>query len=145
MFANLCEMTVQGGCSCKVNSTLLGEMLKGLGQHQGAGITVDHTTQDDAAVIRTDVLFGDENAVMSTDFQLAPVENPLDSGLVVAANAISDIYAMGAKPVAAMVMIGLPVDKFQDSALIDRMPWFFIYIEHENTMLDTTGTQQSGG
>lgn len=119
---SLCGLTSQGGCSCKVNPALLDDILGSLTGHVGKDILVDQTTRDDAAVVRTDTLFDGGLVLLSTDFQLAAVEDAFDSGVVAAANAVSDIYAMGGRPKVALVMLGFPMDRFQDSkALCRRM------------------------
>ena len=64
-----------------------------------------HQTGDDAAVVR---LTDDLAMVQSTDFFLPIVDDPFDFGRIAAANAISDVYAMGAKPLMALAILGWP-------------------------------------
>ena len=75
---------------------------------------VDGGTADDAAVYRLD----DERAVVATaDFFTPIVDDPYDFGRIAAANALSDIYAMGARPLFALNLLGFPRDQLEDGAV----------------------------
>ena len=71
-------------------------------------LLVGNSTGDDAAVFR----LGDDRAVVATtDFFTPIVDDPGDFGCIAAANAVSDVYAMGAKPLFALNIVGMPLDK----------------------------------
>lgn len=98
-----------GGCGCKIAPALLSEIL---GQVSSSGsfpdLLVGTDTSDDAAVYR----LNDHQAVVATtDFFMPIVDDPLDFGRIAATNALSDIYAMGARPILALAVVGMPVDK----------------------------------
>src|SRR3546814_12079961 len=64
-------------------------------------------TGDDAAVYR----INDEQAIIATtDFFMPIVDDPYDFGRIAAANALSDIYAMGGKPILALALVGMPIN-----------------------------------
>jgi selenide, water dikinase len=71
-------------------------------------LLVGAETSDDAAVYR---LNAQQAIVVTTDFFLPIVDHPFDFGRIAAANALSDVYAMGAKPILALAIAGMPVDK----------------------------------
>jgi selenide,water dikinase len=96
-----------GGCGCKIAPGVLAQILKStsampLPQELLVGIE----TADDAAVYR----LNDEQAlVATTDFFMPIVDDPRDFGRIAAANALSDVYAMGGKPILALALVGMPV------------------------------------
>jgi len=75
---------------------------------------VDASTGDDAAVYR---LAPDRALVVSTDFFGPIVDDPFDFGRIAAANALSDVYAMGARPLFALNLVGFPRDRLEDGTL----------------------------
>ena len=100
------------GCGCKIAPDVLDRMLSGSLARTGSGnfknLLVGNDSRDDAAAID----FGDGRAIISTtDFFMPIVDDPFDFGRVAATNAISDIYAMGGKPLMAIAILGWPVDK----------------------------------
>ena len=98
-----------GGCGCKIAPSVLSEILAkapvgGLPQDLLVGIE----SSDDAAVYR----LNDEQAIVATtDFFTPIVDDPYDFGRIAATNALSDIYAMGARPIFALAIVGMPLDK----------------------------------
>jgi len=96
------------GCGCKISPSVLDVMLKSslvLPDHNA--LLVGNSTKDDAAVFD----IGNEQAVISTtDFFMPIVDDPTDFGKIAACNAISDIYAMGGKPLMAIAILGWPVN-----------------------------------
>jgi selenide,water dikinase len=98
-----------GGCGCKLAPGVLAEILAGMPATGAfAGLMVGTETSDDAAVWR----LNDEQAlVATTDFFMPVVDDPFDFGRIAAANALSDIYAMGASPILALAIVGMPVDR----------------------------------
>ncbi|HTY98453.1 MAG TPA: selenide, water dikinase SelD, partial [Rhodocyclaceae bacterium] len=73
-------------------------------------------TGDDAAVWRLD----DETCIVAaTDFFMPMVDDPFDFGRIAATNALSDVYAMGATPIMALALVGMPLDKLPESVIRD--------------------------
>lgn len=98
-----------GGCGCKIAPGVLSEILRS----SGAGLIppelmVGIETADDAAVYR----LNDEQAlVATTDFFMPIVDDPYEFGRIAATNAISDVYAMGGKPILALALVAMPVNQ----------------------------------
>jgi selenide, water dikinase len=83
------------------------QVLRHLVPYEDPAVLVDARTADDAAVYR---LAGDRALVATVDFFTPIVDDPYDFGRIAAANALSDIYAMGARPLFALNLIGFPRD-----------------------------------
>jgi len=98
-----------GGCGCKLSPAVLRELLSGMPAAQAfPDLLVGTETADDAAVYR----INDEQAVVATtDFFTPIVDDPRDFGRIAAANALSDIYAMGGRPILALAILGMPLGK----------------------------------
>ncbi len=98
-----------GGCGCKLAPAVLDDILAIM---PAAGVfpnlLVGAETADDAAVWR---LNDDQALVATTDFFMPIVDDPFDFGRIAATNALSDIYAMGARPILALAVVGMPVGK----------------------------------
>jgi selenide,water dikinase len=98
-----------GGCGCKLAPSVLQQLLAD--QPVVAPfkqLLVGTETADDAAVWQLD----DNTCVIATtDFFMPMVDDPHDFGRIAATNAISDVYAMGGKPIMALAILGMPVDK----------------------------------
>ena len=98
-----------GGCGCKIAPALLSEILgKFSGRKTYPDLLVGTESSDDAAVYK---LNDTQAIVATTDFFMPIVDDPFDFGRIAATNAISDIYAMGAQPIFALAVVGMPVDK----------------------------------
>ena len=96
-----------GGCGCKLAPAVLQDILKGLPQAAPfANLMVGTETSDDAAVWR---LNDQQTLVATTDFFMPVVDDPFDFGRIAATNALSDVYAMGATPILALALVGMPV------------------------------------
>lgn len=97
------------GCGCKISPALLDKILQGAHSSQTfPGLLVGHGAKDDAAAID----LGDGRSVLSTtDFFMPIVDDPFTFGRIAATNAISDIYAMGGKPLMAIAILGWPIEK----------------------------------
>ncbi|HEU0190209.1 MAG TPA: selenide, water dikinase SelD [Mycobacterium sp.] len=94
-----------GGCACKIPPGELEEAVRGLTGQSGPDVLVGLDDGDDAAA----VLVRDDLAVLSTaDFFTPVVDDAYDWGRIAAANALSDIYAMGGRPVVAINLVGWP-------------------------------------
>ena len=98
-----------GGCGCKLAPSVLSQLLADQPSFQPySQLLVGTETGDDAAVWQLD----DETCIIATtDFFMPMVDDPFDFGRIAATNAISDIYAMGGKPIMALAILGMPVDK----------------------------------
>ncbi|MDA0230505.1 MAG: selenide, water dikinase SelD [Proteobacteria bacterium] len=98
-----------GGCGCKIAPAVLSEILKGLPRpFADPALLVGNDSSDDAAVYR----INDEQAVVATtDFFMPIVDDPFDFGRIAATNALSDLYATGARPILALAIVGMPIDK----------------------------------
>jgi selenide,water dikinase len=109
MTIRLSQMAHGGGCGCKLSPAVLETLLAGAPAN-GAfpNLIVGTETGDDAAVWRLD----DETCLISTtDFFTPMVDDPRDFGRIAATNAISDVYAMGGRPVFALAILGMPLGK----------------------------------
>jgi selenide,water dikinase len=96
-----------GGCACKIPPGELEEILAGLTPWTSPDLLVGLETGDDAAVVRIE---GGRAIVTTTDFFTAVVDDAYDFGRIAAANALSDVYAMGATPLVALNLVGWPRD-----------------------------------
>ena len=102
------------GCACKIRPQLLEDILKSFPVPVDPDILVGTGASDDAAVMR----INDDTALVATvDFFTPVVDDPYTFGAVAAANALSDIYAMGAKPLMALNIVGFPVDRLPMTVL----------------------------
>ena len=108
----LTEYSHGSGCGCKISPKVLDKILDGIKQgNEFPNLLVGNDHKDDAAVIAID----DDRAIISTtDFFMPIVDDPYDFGRIAATNAISDIYAMGGKPIMAISIFGWPIDKLPD-------------------------------
>lgn len=96
------------GCGCKISPKVLDIILAGSGaQNMDPNLWVGNTSRDDAAVYGLDEETG---VVSTTDFFMPIVDDPYDFGRIAATNAISDIYAMGGKPIMAIAILGWPIN-----------------------------------
>jgi selenide,water dikinase len=98
-----------GGCGCKIAPGVLSEILKNTGKLPvPPQLLVGIETADDAAVWK----LNDEQALIATtDFFMPIVDDPYDFGRIAATNAISDVYAMGGKPIMALAIVAMPIDR----------------------------------
>ncbi|MDP4609376.1 MAG: selenide, water dikinase SelD [Burkholderiaceae bacterium] len=103
----LTSLSHGGGCGCKIAPGVLAEMLKGVStQMIPPQLLVGIETADDAAVYQ----INDEQAIVATtDFFMPIVDDAFDFGRIAATNAISDVYAMGATPLFALALVGMPI------------------------------------
>ncbi len=96
------------GCGCKISPKQLTTVLKmSIPQVDSANLIVGNDTRDDAAVY--DIGNG-QGVISTTDFFLPIVDDPFNFGRIAATNAISDIYAMGGKPIMAIAILGWPIN-----------------------------------
>ncbi len=104
----LTSLSHGGGCGCKIAPGLLSEILKGTATMPiPKELLVGIETSDDAAVYH----LNDEQAlVATTDFFMPIVDDPFDFGRIAATNALSDVYAMGGRPILALALVGMPIN-----------------------------------
>ncbi len=104
----LTSLSHGGGCGCKIAPGVLSEILKGTAAMPiPKELMVGIETADDAAVYR----LNDEQALIATtDFFMPIVDDPHDFGRIAATNAISDVYAMGGRPILALALVGMPIN-----------------------------------
>jgi selenide,water dikinase len=96
-----------GGCACKIPAGELEEIVRGLTGDRSADLLVGLDDGDDAAVVQID----EHTAVVNTaDFFTPVVDDPYDWGRIAASNALSDVYAMGGRPIVAVNLVGWPRD-----------------------------------
>lgn len=109
MDVKLTQFSHGGGCGCKIAPAILSEILaKSPVRLPNPNLLVGTESSDDAAVYR----LNDYQAIVATtDFFMPIVDDPFDFGRIAATNAISDIYAMGAQPIFALAIVGMPIDK----------------------------------
>ncbi len=104
----LTSLSHGGGCGCKIAPGVLSEILKGTAAMPiPKELLVGIETADDAAVYQ----LNDEQALIATtDFFMPIVDDPFDFGRIAATNAISDVYAMGGRPIMALALVGMPIN-----------------------------------
>ena len=109
----LTQFSKAGGCGCKIAPSVLQQMLQTENKFSFENLLVGNESADDAAVYQ----MNNEMAIVSTtDFFLPIVDDAFDFGRIAAANAISDVYAMGATPMMAIAILGWPVEKISVEA-----------------------------
>jgi selenide, water dikinase len=104
----LTELSHGGGCGCKIAPGVLQQILAGTARSiVPPQLLVGIETSDDAAVYQINER---QAIVATTDFFMPIVDDPHDFGAIAATNAISDVYAMGATPLFALALCGMPVN-----------------------------------
>ena len=107
-----------GGCACKIPPGELEDVVQGLVGQAGPDLLVGLDDGDDAAVVRID----DRTAVVVTaDFFTPVVDDAYEWGRIAAANALSDVYAMGGRPIVAVNLVGWPRDVLPKELLREVM------------------------
>lgn len=132
----LTQYSKGAGCGCKIAPQILEEILQpGNTFTPDKNLLVGNGNNDDAAVYD----LGNGHALISTtDFFMPIVDDAFDFGRVAAANAISDVYAMGGKPLVAIAILGWPVDKLPAS-LAQQV------LEGARTICNVAGITLAGG
>jgi len=132
----LTSLSHGGGCGCKIAPGVLSEILKGTSAMPlPPELLVGIETSDDAAVYQ----LNDEQAlVATTDFFMPIVDDPYDFGRIAATNAISDVYAMGGRPIMALALVGMPINVLS-TATIGRI------LEGGNAACKAAGIPIAGG
>jgi len=105
----LTDLAHGGGCGCKLAPAVLESIIsRSASGFVPKELLVGIETSDDAAVYRINEA---QAIVATTDFFMPVVDDPFDFGAIAATNAISDVYAMGGRPLFALALVGMPVDK----------------------------------
>jgi len=113
--ARLTTLAHGGGCGCKLAPAVLQDIIARMPAAAAfSNLMVGTETSDDAAVWR----LNDQQAlVATTDFFMPVVDDPFDFGRIAATNALSDVYAMGATPILALAIVGMPVGKLSPDTI----------------------------
>jgi selenide,water dikinase len=104
------------GCACKIGPGDLREIVRGLPRSADPALLVGSETADDAGVYRVSE---DLALVQSVDFFTPIVDDPYDFGRIAATNALSDIYAMGARPLTALNLVAFSLEQLGHDVLRD--------------------------
>jgi selenide,water dikinase len=132
----LTSLSHGGGCGCKIAPGILSEILKGTSAMPvPKELLVGTETADDAAVYR---LNDNQALVATTDFFMPIVDDPYDFGRIAATNALSDVYAMGGRPIMALAVVGMPINVLS-TATIARI------LEGGNAVCGAAGIPVAGG
>jgi selenide,water dikinase len=115
----LTQFSHGGGCGCKISPAVLRDILSDtpFATHLAASypdllVGIEHG--DDAAVYR----LNDEQAIVATtDFFMPIVDDPFEFGRIAATNALSDVYAMGGRPLFALAIVGMPIGKLPNAVI----------------------------
>ena len=100
-----------GGCGCKIAPNVLREILAEMPLIKGhPALLVDASTSDDAAVYK---ISAETALVATTDFFMPIVDDPYEFGRIAAANALSDVFAMGGRPILTLAVVGMPLGKMR--------------------------------
>src|ERR1700683_5648277 len=105
-----------GGCAAKMSPRMLDSVLRRLPASSHPAVIVGYETSDDAGVYR---LSDDLALVQIVDFFTPMVDDPFTFGQIAAANALSDVYAMGGRPISALSMVAFP--EKADLAILERV------------------------
>ena len=131
---DLLSFSKASGCGCKIHPARLEEILNGLKQRSHAQLLVGNETRDDASVMA----FPGGLLVQTADFFTPLVRDPADFGRIAAANALSDVYAMGGRPLMANALLGWPSDGLPDA-------WAGVMLEAAAALCDEAGIPLAGG
>jgi len=112
----LTSLSHGAGCACKVPAALLAPIVQALPAPTDPDLLVGAATSDDAAVYR---LRDDLALVQTADFFTPIVDDPYDFGRIAATNALSDVYAMGGRPLSALNLVAWSVEKLGSEMLAE--------------------------
>jgi selenide,water dikinase len=104
----LTQFSKGGGCGCKIAPSVLQQIVQTNSSFTSTNLLVGNESSDDAAVYQIN---NEEAIISTTDFFVPIVDDAFDFGRIAAANAISDVYAMGGTPLMAVAILGFPIDK----------------------------------
>jgi selenide, water dikinase len=124
------------GCGCKIAPEVLEQILhKQFAMPNNNNLIVGNSSKDDAAVYN---IGNDQALISTTDFFMPIVDDPYNFGRIASANAISDVYAMGGKPVLAIAILGWPINKLS-AAVANKV------IEGSRSICEEAGIPLAGG
>jgi selenide,water dikinase len=110
----LTSLSSCAGCAAKLSQRELSEVLRGIPTRRDPNLLVGSATADDAGVYRLDK---NTALVQTVDFFTPIVDDPFSYGQIAATNAISDVYAMGGRPLTALNIMGIPPDRVPPQAI----------------------------
>ena len=110
----LTSLSHGAGCGCKISAADIGPIVSALPAPDDPRLLVGSSTADDAGVVR---VRDDLALVQTADFFTPIVDDPYDFGRIAAANALSDIYAMGAEPLTALNLVAFPLERLGSEVL----------------------------
>jgi selenide, water dikinase len=110
----LTSLSHGAGCGCKLPAASIGPLVRGLGRSADPRLLVGAETADDAGVVR---VRDDLALVQTADFFTPIVDDPYDFGRIAAANALSDVYAMGGTPLCALNLVAFPLERLGPEVL----------------------------
>jgi selenide, water dikinase len=124
------------GCGCKISPSSLKEILQGQDDMSAfKDLLIGNSESDDAAVLD---LHNGTALISTTDFFMPIVDDAFDFGAIAAANSLSDVYAMGGKPVMAIAILGWPIEKLP-AALASKV------LEGARSICEQAGIPLAGG
>jgi selenide,water dikinase len=112
----LTSLSHGAGCGCKLPAAAIGPLLAAVPRTSDTNVLVGFDTADDAGVYR---LRDDLAIVQTVDFFTPIVDDPFDFGRIAAANALSDVYAMGGTPVSALNLVAFSLAELGDQVLVE--------------------------
>ncbi len=132
----LTSLSHGGGCGCKIAPNILRDILRNTSPTPvPPQLLVGIETSDDAAVY----LLNEQQALIATtDFFMPIVDDPYDFGRIAATNAVSDVYAMGGRPILALALVGMPINVLS-AATVGRI------IDGGNSVCRSAGIPVAGG
>jgi selenide,water dikinase len=110
----LTSLSHGAGCGCKLSAADIGPIVRSLPEVHDPRLLIGSATADDAGVVR---VRDDLALVQTVDFFTPIVDDPYDFGRIGAANALSDVYAMGAEPLTAMNLVAFPLERLGPGVL----------------------------
>lgn len=110
----LTELAAKGGCACKIGPHILADVLKDIRMPTNNQVLVDIHGSDDAGIFKISDTFA---LVQTVDFFTPMVDDPYLYGKISACNSLSDVYAMGGKPISALNIVAFPVPLVQNGVL----------------------------
>jgi selenide,water dikinase len=112
----LTSLSHGAGCGCKLPAAAIGPLLQDFVTVEHPDVLVGFAGSDDAGVVR---LRDDLAIVQTVDFFTPIVDDPFDFGAIAAANALSDVYAMGGEPVSALNLVAFPLERLGTEVLAE--------------------------
>jgi selenide,water dikinase len=116
MAVSLTSLSHGAGCGCKLSAAAIGPVLEALPVRPDPNVLVGFGNSDDAGVFK---LRDDLALVQTVDFFTPIVDDPFDFGRIAVANALSDVYAMGATPVSGLNLVAFSITELGEEILVD--------------------------